>query len=132
MKKTKSGVLIQLFFVLTASALHFYWTWPTYAFNLFYTDTRAQVIPSAKDKLKFVFYNKFEEKKVSFTREITQDEKGIANKKNVEIRYTESLPNEVFIIGLDRIPALWLPLLVHILFLFTIVACIRATIRAFL
>jgi len=131
MKKIKSNALIQLFSVLIVSGLHFYWTWPTYVFNILYTEAKAKIMYSSNDKLRFSFYNKFERKRISYTRELLQGEKEIKNPTVINIRYFKSMPSQVFIIGIDHIPSLWLPLLVHTAFLFTIIACVRKVIKVF-
>lgn len=131
MKKTKSGALTQLVAVLIASACHLYWTWPTYALNLWYTETGAHVTYLTTTKLEFRFFNEFEGKEVSFTRDLVKDEKQQFDNHGIRVRYTKLLADEAVILGLDRIPKLWLPVTVHLAFLFTIIACFKEVMKAF-
>lgn len=131
MKKSKSGVLIQLVAVLFASSLHFYWTWPTYALNLFYVEADAHVKKLTETKVQFVFFNQFENKEISFTRELLKNENQVINNHSIRVQYTRFLPEEIVVLGLDRVPKLWLLAVVHIAFLLAIFACVRQAVNAF-
>ena len=131
MKKSKSSVLIQLAAVLIASAVHFYWTWPTYAFNLFYEEADSTVKTLSDNSLQIEFFNKFQSKEISFTRQLIEGEKARLNAPVLRVRYARTLPDEVIICRIDKIPALWLPVVVHLTFLFTIVACCKEAAKTF-
>lgn len=131
MRKTRSGVLIQLIAVLISSVFYLYWTWPTYAFNFFYVEANARVQHLTEQEFKLRFFNEFEKQDVTFTRELIEGEKQRLGIRPIQVRYTKFLPDEVIVLGLDPIPRLWLPLIVHLIFLITIIACVRETIKIF-
>ena len=122
MIKSKSGVLIQFATVLLLIAFHFYWTWPTYALNLLYKEADASVNALPDSTLQIRFFNEFEHQDMSFTRPLWTGEKGHPTGPMLRVRYAWSRPDALVIYGLDKVPALWLPVLVHLACLFTIIA----------
>ena len=129
MKKSKSGVLIQFVAALLSSIFLGYRMWPIYALNLFYQEAGAPVKESSGSTLKFNFFNVYERKEVSFTRQLDEGENARLNGPVLRVRYSRSLPNEVLIYGIDKVPSLWLPVLVQLACLVTIIACGREVVK---
>ena len=129
MKKSKSGVLIQFVAALLSSIFLGYRMWPIYALNLFYQEAGAPVKESSGSTLKFNFFNVYERKEVSFTRQLDEGENARLNGPVLRVRYSRSLPNEVLIYGIDKVPGLWLPVLVQLACLVTIIACGREVVK---
>ena len=131
MKKSKSGVLIQFAAVLLASAFLGYRMWPTYALNLLYKEADASVKTLPDKTLKINFFNEFERQDVSFTRPSWTGENAPPTRPVLRVRYAWSCPDALVIYGLDKVPTLWLPVLVLLACLFTVVACGKEAVKVF-
>ena len=131
MEKSTSGVLIQFAAVLLASGFLGYRTWPTYAMNLLYKEADATVKVLPDSTLQTAFFNEFEHKEVVFTRPLWTGEKFHPTGSGLRVRYAWSRPDDLVICGLDKVPALWLPVLVDLACFVTIIACGREVAKVF-
>lgn len=131
MTKSKRDILIQFAAVLLSCAFLFYRTWPVYAFNLLYKEADASVESLFNAELKIKFFNEFEQQEVAFTRELAEGEIARLTGPVLQVRYAWSCPDELIIYSIGKIPTLWLPVMLHLVFLVTIIACGKRVVKAF-
>ncbi|MBF9238064.1 hypothetical protein I2I05_11725 [Hymenobacter sp. BT683] len=130
MSPRNAGAWIRFVLLLRASAWLTDRTWPAYALHLWYQEADAAVRLLPNGTLHIRFFNAFEHRGVCVTRPLWTGEKFQFVGPVLRVRYAWSVPDAVVVYGLDHVPALWRPVLLHLALLFSLFANGKQAVKA--